>query len=82
MASVQLLQVINTSLNFPIHCTVLNCTVLYCTVLQVINTSLNFPIYWFVGNFREIFLATFCGWGKKADTKPGLGTLGRVKLKI
>ena len=77
MASVQLLQVINSSLNFPIYC-----TVLYCTVLQVINTSLNFPIYWFVGNFREIFLATFCGWGKKADTKPGLGTLGRVKLKI
>ena len=56
----------------------LYCTVLYCTVLQVINTSLNFPIYWFVGNFREIFLATFCGWGKKADTKPGLGTLGRA----
>ena len=44
----------------------------------MINTSLNFPIYWFVGNFREIFLATFCGWGKKADTKPGLGTLGRA----
>ena len=83
MASVQLLQVINTSLNFPMYCTVLNCTVLYCTVLyctvlQVINTSLNFPIYWFVGNFREIFLAIFCGWGKKADTKPGLGTLGRA----
>ena len=46
----------------------------------MINTSLNFPIYWFVGNFREIFLATFCGWGKKADTKPGLGTLGRVNM--
>ena len=78
-----------------LYCTVLYCTVLQgitpiwylyamasVQLLQVINTSLNFPIYWFVGNFREIFLATFCGWGKKADTKPGLGTLGRVKLKI
>ena len=35
-------------------------------LLQVINTSFNFPIYWFVGNFRETFMAIFCTWGKKA----------------
>ena len=34
-------------------------------LLQVINTSFNFPIYWFVGNFRETFMAIFCTWGKK-----------------
>ena len=34
-------------------------------LLQVINTSFNFPIYWFVGNFRETFMVTFCSWGKK-----------------
>jgi len=42
-------------------------------LLQVINTSFNFPIYWFVGNFRETFLAIFCGWRKKVEPTPNLG---------
>ena len=51
-------------------------------LLQVINTSFNFPIYWFVGNFRETFLAIFCGWRKKVEPNQNLGNNFRKMIEI